>query len=153
MRARHRKDGAGMGWELCAEDPLQKQVYFVLGVRVIRVGREEPLLPRLGLHRGWHSFPTYTPMLMPPSALILDVFIFQTDIQRVNRVCFHSWKPLDLSGEREKALCRKLSDCFSETLVDVFIDKSTQNREGNWKPRVHLSSLGSRLCSGVGDKT
>lgn len=103
VRARHREDGAGMGWELCAEDPLQKQVYFVLGVRVIRVGREEPLLPRLGLHRGWHSFPTYTPMLMPPSALILDVFIFQTDIQRVNRVCFHSWKPLDLSGEREKA--------------------------------------------------
>lgn len=54
--------------------------------------------------------------------------------------------------ERE-SLCRKLLDCFSETLVDVFIDKSTQNREGNWKPRVRLSSLGSRLCSGVGDKT
>lgn len=64
---------------------------------------------------------------------------------------FHSWNPLDLSGE--KAMCGKLSGCFSETSVDVFIEKSTQNREGNWKPRVCLSSLGSRLCPGVGGKT
>lgn len=108
---------------------------------------------KAGTLQRLHRFPTYTPTLMPPSALILDVFLFQADIQRVSRVCFHSWKPLDLSGEREKALCRNLSDWFSETLVDVFIDKSTQNREGNWKPRVRLSSLGSRLCSDVGDKT
>lgn len=64
---------------------------------------------------------------------------------------FHSWKPLDLSGE--KAMCRKLSGYFSETSVDVFIEKSTQNSEGNWKPSVRLSSLGSCLCPGVGDKT
>lgn len=57
VRACHREDGAGMGWEFCAEDPLQKQVYFVLGVRVIRVRREEPLLPRLELYRGCTDFP------------------------------------------------------------------------------------------------
>lgn len=60
MPACHREDGAGMGGELCSEDPLQKQVYFVWGVRVSRVGRGEPLLPRVGIYRSWHRFPTYT---------------------------------------------------------------------------------------------
>lgn len=101
---RHREDGAGMGWELCSEDPLQKQVYFVLGVRVSRIGREDPLLQRVGLYRGWCRFPTYTPMLMPPSVLILDVFIFKTGIQRVSRDSFSSLETLQFV-RRERKPC------------------------------------------------
>lgn len=137
------------GWDgsSASEDPLQKQVYFVWGVRVSRVGRGEPLLPRVGIYRGWHRFPIYTWV-----AVDVTECVDSGHSEGEQGLFFIPGNPY-ICQAREKAMCGKLSGCFSVTSVDVFIEKSTQNREGNWKPRVRLSSLDSHLCPGVGDKT